>query len=268
MIVGISYSLVSTWGLNTNDLRKVLFEFGKRHIETMTSEGVIAEQTELQLTTFNSPSKCPFDPNRIDIVLDKAFKFQMPQDNPVAEASTSSLAFQIIDLRDSVNAIFGGRFGDRLLVLPQERHLVELFKSCGSPEEFAYRVASLGGLTTAINTASLKKTILRVNNKSNGNIIKKKDDPKNLKSLDMLGIFLRNRHAGENVNTVMDCFRGFNWLRRMYPIHTDRATGVLDAFKYFGIDYPVTDFQKAWKRLLEKYRDTLQSLLIALKAND
>jgi len=49
------------------------------------------------------------------------------------------------------------------------------------------------------------------------------------------------------------------------PIHTDNAKGVIDSMNYFGIDYPITDYEKAWKKLLESYRDTLKLMLIVSK---
>ena len=259
IIVGISRTLTSIWGLNRDDLRKVLFEYGKRHIGDMISEVAMGDRTELQLTTANSPKKCPFDPKRIDIAFNKPLGFAGPIENPVASAGPSSLAFQIVGLRDSINAMFGEKFGGRLLTLPQERHLVELFKSCASHEEFTHRVASLGGLATAIDTAPLKRLSLK--SKTEG----KEPKPKRLKPLDLLGAFLRSHFDENEAIVVMDTLQGFNRLRRMYPVHTDRADGVLAAHQFFHIDYPVSDYQTAWGDLLREYRHTLELLLQLLK---
>jgi len=259
IIVGISGTLTSMWGLSRDDLRRVLFEYGKRHIRDMISEGAMSTRTELQLTTANSPKKCPFNPKRINLAFNTPLSFAGPVENPVASAGPSSLAFQIVDLRDAINAIFGEKFGGRLLTLPQERHLVELFKSCTSREEFTHRVASLGGLATAIDTTPLKRLSPRSKTE------KKESTPKERNSLDLLGAFLRRRYDGIEANTVMDNLQGYNWLRRIYPIHTDRTHGVLAAHQFFNIDYPVSNYQMVWEHLLKEYRRTLELLLQLLK---
>ncbi|MBL7177419.1 MAG: hypothetical protein ISS66_16470 [Desulfobacteraceae bacterium] len=259
IIVGISGTLTSMWGLSRDDLRKVLFEYGKRHIGDMISEVSMGARTELQLTTANSPKKCPFDPKRIDIAFNTSLSFAGPLENPVASADPSSLAFQIVGLRDAINAIFGEKFEGRLLTLPQERHLVELFKSCTSREEFTHRVASLGGLATAIDAAPLKRLSPRSKTEE------KEPTPKKRNSLDLLGAFLRRHYDENEANTVMDNLQGYNRLRRIYPIHTDRAGGVLAAHQFFNIDYPVSNYQMAWGDLLKEYRRTLELLLQLLK---
>ncbi len=219
IIVGISGTLNSMWGLTRDDLRKVLFEYAKRHIGKMVSEGALVKQTEVQLTSVSAPSRCPFDPQRINIAFGVLLQFSLPAVNPLADAKPSSVAFQIVDLRDSINAIFGERFNGRILTLPQERHLVELFKSCGSREEFVCQVASLGGLAISIEPKSLKAL------RRDGGVKSKvrKDHPlksqENPKPLDLLGTFLRNRYPAGKVNAVMDALQNFNQLRRIYPIH-------------------------------------------------
>ena len=57
----------------------------------------------------------------------------------------------------------------------------------------------------------------------------------------------------------------FNHLRRMYPLHTDRSKGVLAALEFFGIEYPVQNYQAAWGKLLESYRSLLGEILSAVR---
>ena len=51
----------------------------------------------------------------------------------------------------------------------------------------------------------------------------------------------------------------------MFSIHTDRAKGVLSAYHFFEIEYPVSDRSYEWQKILEKYRDSLKILLDLLK---
>ncbi len=266
IVIGISGTLNSMWGLSENNLRKVLFEYGKRHVETMISEGTLANQTELQLTTFGAPAQCPFDPDRIDLFFDSPLEYSFSSENPLSNAEPTSIAFQIVDLRDSINAIFGEQFKGRLLTLPQERHLVELFKSCDGNEEFAYRIASLGGLSTSIESKTMKATHRKSKSepkKPNEKVSKRQGE---LKPLGLLGGFLRDRYSIDKTNEVMDVLQNFNKLRRMYPIHTDSAKGVLEAYRFFEIEYPISDHNYVWQKLLEKYRDCLKILLDLLKS--
>ena len=66
----------------------------------------------------------------------------------------------------------------------------------------------------------------------------------------------------------MEALKNFNKLRRMYPVHTDRAQGVLSAHRFFDLDYPVQDHAASGHRLLEGYRDTLEKLLALLKTGN
>jgi hypothetical protein len=226
IVVGISGTLESIWGLTKDNLRKVLFEYAKRRVTEKALEKTLGGHSEIQLATNSAPNLCPYDPSLINIDFTKPLQVDIPTENPVMQSAPTSLASQIVDLRDSINVIFGETSkGGRLLALPQERHLVELFKDCKDHETFAYRVSLIGRLATAINSFDLKKYVPIGQDK---------------KPLDILGDFLRNnRFPEDRVNAVMDTLKNFNNIRRMYPVHTDRADGVLSAHRFFSLDYPV-----------------------------
>jgi len=265
VLVGISRTLMSIWRIEGEELRKILFEYGKRHVRAKAAEGSLGGQSELQLTTANAPNRRPYDPNRIALQFGAPIQFPFPKENPIAAAEVASLPSQIIDLRDSINAIFGEKFGGRLLALPQERHIVELFKECRDHEDFAYRVASIGGLATAISPADLKRHIPKDPRAETKTRNAAKEKPSEQKPLDLLGAFLRANIPTKKVDPIMDALKNFNNLRRMYPVHTDRAEGVLPAHRFFGLDYPVRDHTAAGRRLLEAYRDILDKMLGLLK---
>ena len=64
---------------------------------------------------------------------------------------------------------------------------------------------------------------------------------------------------------VIETLRNINKLRQSYPVHGDRVEGVLKAHKYFEIEYPITDYSDAWKKVLNSYLNALQQLLKILK---
>ena len=75
IIIRISGTLSAIWGFADEDLRKILFEYGKRHISKLISEGAPIDCVGLQLNSYNFPEKCPFDPNQIDLNFDKPINF-------------------------------------------------------------------------------------------------------------------------------------------------------------------------------------------------
>lgn len=238
IVVAISRWLSTGWGLDKDSLAKVLFEYAKRHIREKVFDRTLGTHEEIELTTSNCPRKCPFDPVRIDMSFGKGYEFPVAQGNPVERADPLGLASQIIDVRDSIHALYGEKFGGRLLGLPSERCLLELFRTCGSQEEFGYRVPSLCTLATSFEG----------------------------RSIDDVGVLLRAKFSVEGVNPIMDELQKFNQLRRMYPVHTDRASGVMAAHKHFGFEYPVQNYQGAWTKLLSAYFEVLSRILELLKS--
>jgi len=266
VVVGVSGTLATCWRLGREDLKKVLFEYAKRHIRAKAEEGSLGGRSEIQLTTANAAKRCPFDPARVQLEIGTPVHFEMPKRNPVAAAESASLPSQIIDLRDSINAIFGETYRGRLLALPQERHIVELFKECKDHESFACRVASIGGLATAINPDDIRRHVpSRSASRKPEEKEKPPDSSKQETNFDLLGRFLRARYPENQVSPIMEALKNFNHLRRMYPVHTDRAGGVLSAHRFFNLDYPVQDHAAAGRRLLEAYRNMLANLLALLK---
>jgi hypothetical protein len=237
IVVTISRHLTVVWKLGEDALVKVLFEYAKRHIREEVFDGTLSTHEEIELTMSNCPKECPFDPSRIDMSFGKAYEFPVAKENPVVKADPSGLASQIIDLRDNINALYGEKFGGRLLNLPQERSLLELFRTCGSQEEFGYRVPSLCTLARSFEG----------------------------KTIDEVGKFLRDKFPAEKVDLIMDVLQRFNRLRQNYPVHTDRADGVIAAYKHFGLEYPIEDYQAAWMKLLNAYLEVLKRILELLK---
>jgi hypothetical protein len=252
IVVGISSTLESKWGLDTETLERVLFEYAKRHIKGKVFDNTLSTYEEIQLTSLNAPDECPFDPTLIEMSFGSEYTFPVSDRSVAERAAPPTLAAQIIDLRDNVNALFGDRFKGRLLGLPQERSLLELFHECDSQEEFTYRLVALCGLAISIDTNYIRKQI------------EASDDQK---SLDVLGEFLRKYFSDKKANQIMGRLQNFNRLRRMYPVHTDRARGVMEAHKFFDLDYPVRDYQAAWIKLLEAYSHTLELLMKLLKSD-
>jgi len=228
IVVGISRTLETSWGLEPESVNRVLLGYAGQFVRDKLLNGTLSKREEIQLSTYNTPGHPPFDPKTIHLPFDVPYQAQSAITDLTENRPKEALASEIIDLRDSINALSGEKFGGRILGLPQERSLSELSRTCNSTEEFAYRVASLAGLATSIETSYIKAEVGSVENKG---------------PLDLLGEFLRSRSPTQDTSLIMDTLQNLNRLRRMYPVHTDRASGVMGSFAFFGLEYPVQDYR-------------------------
>ncbi|HZK70555.1 MAG TPA: hypothetical protein VFD03_03415 [Clostridia bacterium] len=247
--VGISGTLNACWGLSEDNLIKVLFEFAKRNLQNKLKEGTLGEHEELVFTTANiDSSKPPFDPDRIDYP-GKGIHVIMPAIQIEKNLPQLELASRIIDLRDNINAIFKERHKKSLLILPQERGLVELMKNADSQEEFMYRLSALATLSSSLNLEALRN-ITGINDKTQ-------------KSIALLEAYLSKQNG--DCSDITNILKNINRLRQGYPTHGDQVDGVIKSFKFFNIEYPISDYDFAWKTLVLNYLHVLELLLEHIK---
>ena len=157
----------------------------------------------------------------------------------------SSDLTSIIEIRDYINAIFKERHGGKLLILKEERDVLQFFISTNSSEEFIYRLSALRNVVTNLNEAILRE-------------ITKIDDSQ-VKSLSLLEKYLLTYNNYDDFSIKV--FRSINRLRQAYPIHGDNINGVQDAHKFFKLEYPISDYSESWKKLLINYLDALRRIL-------
>ena len=243
-VVGITRELNYNWRLNDEDLVKVLFEFGKRHIIQKIKDRTLAESEELLLTTSNSSDNCPVDPSRIPNPNGARFEVEITNERIMDNPDFQQLAASIIDTRDNINAIFHQKHKEKLIDLVEERDLLQFFRDATSQEEFFFRLCALRNAVTNLNIKMLRQ-LTRVNDFQ-------------IRSIGLLKIYLQQ--LGSFDSSIIETFIRINRLRQGYPIHGDRVEGVLDAHAYFNIEYPAKDFSNAWKTLLLHYLDALKKL--------
>lgn len=244
--VGITETLADSWRLSDTDLVKVLFEYGKRHVIQKIKDGTLAEREELWLSTTSHPAICPFDPSRIEVKNGVPFEVEIPEKPLMQNQNEIKLASSIIDARDNVNAIFKQKNKENLLLLDQERNLLEFFRPANSKEEFSYRVTALGNIVGNLNVKVMKK------------ITKIHDS----KSISLLDAHLKNLTGKEE--GLIKVFKNLNRIRQSYPVHGDHVEGVLETHSFFKLKYPVENFDEAWKVLLMNYLSALKDLLLIL----
>lgn len=256
VMIGVSGTLASCWGFpregfQKEDLKKVLYELTKRHVKNKIKEGSVEQFEELQLNTGNIETERPYDPNRVTMDFGEPIIVITEE---VAEHTYSEpeiYAEQIISLRDHINALSKEKLRGQLLMLPQERAIIELYKKCSSVEEFSHRVSALEELATAFNTKLIRK-ILGVGET-------------NLKSIALLKELIECHIGLSNAEMIIAPLKHLNRLRQGYPRHTDTAEGVLNAYRFFNIEYPIKNCETSWRKLLEHYRDILDKLYRILR---
>ena len=247
--VGVSGTLESCWNLTNAHIVKVLFEYGKRHIVQKLKDGALTGSEELLLHTGNAEVPCPFDVSRIENPAGARIEVDVGGQQLMQDATFLQLASTIIDTRDNINAIFHSIHKEKLILITEERDLLQFFRDASSQEEFFYRLCALANAATGFNIYILRQ----ITNITDARI----------KSISLLENYLQD--LGVPSSPIISTLRSINRMRQGYPVHGDRVQGVLEAHKYFGLQYPVNDFSNAWRILLLNYLNALQSLLRGLK---
>jgi hypothetical protein len=66
LLVCIEGNRKATWSLSEQNLKKVLFEIGKRELEGRFTDGALPDVINVHVSFTSHPgSRCPFDPERI-----------------------------------------------------------------------------------------------------------------------------------------------------------------------------------------------------------
>ena len=247
--VGVSGSLSACWDLTDDQLLRVMFEYGKRHVIQKVKDGTLGDEEELELNTYNAECPCPFDPSRLENPINAVVKINTTAKKIMENKTFLQLASAIIDARDNINAVFFGKYKDKLIIVGEERDLLQFFRDAETQEEFFFRMCALANAVTKMNIECLRKLT--------------KITDKDFKSIKLLEEYLKKKNISDS--KIIDVFRNINKMRQGYPVHGDRVKGVIDAHNYFSLDYPVTNYSAAWKTLLTYYRDSLHCLLENLK---
>lgn len=247
--VGASGTLKAGWNLNDTTLIKVLFEYGKRHIIQKLKDGALSESEELLLTSHNAEIPCIFDPRRISEPNGAKEEIDFKDAQIMQNPNFLQLASSIIDIRDNINAVFFNVHKEKLILVREERDLLQFFRDATTTEEFFFRLCALANASTALNVPTLR------------NITCISD--KQIKSISLLEKYLEN--IGVSSSEIIKILRSINRMRQGYPVHGDQVEGMLEAHEYFNFKYPVTDFSNTWRTLLSNYLNALQILFEGIK---
>lgn len=245
-----SGTLQSVWGLTDAQVAETSATAATSILLSTASEGTLDKLQPIQLNTYTAPEHPPTQPQVLPGVV---FSIPEPEKPRPRRPSFSFLSDDIAEIRDQINAISGDLLGDRLLELPQERAILDVYKPAETPEEFRSRVQSLAGICTAMN-----KTIM-------GNYLKK-ESTRDIGSILLLEELLCTFASPDKVTEICNVLKNVNELRKGYPAHGDNTEKFLSAHDFFGISYPITNHESSWERILGAYFRAMK-LLTQVLAN-
>lgn len=248
IIVSISFILCSMWGYETNDLEKILLQIAKDKIIEKLKEGTLNDFEQIMLLSNNSPAESPYQPQYLIDASEAEYEVEIGEKPLNTQVVENKLAASIIETRDIINAIFYQKHHQKLLLLDEERNLLDFFKPATSEEEFSHRIASLGQISRHLNIEILRKITGETDSK--------------IKSIQLLEKLLNKLEVQEK--GITNTLKFLGRIRQGYPMHTDIA-GVIEGLKFFNIKYPIENYEQTWQILLTNYLQILQSLFKAFE---
>ncbi|MBU2045885.1 MAG: hypothetical protein KJ712_04040, partial [Bacteroidetes bacterium] len=230
--------------IDYKNLAKILLQFAKDKVVEKIKEGTLNAHEEIVLLTTTHPDICPYDnPDNLVDVKNAEFWVEIGHKNIGEEINENKLAASIIEIRDLINAIFYNKYKSKLLLLNNERNLLDFFKTAISEEEFSHRISSLGDVSRNFNIDILRK-ITQISDSQ-------------VKSLQLLdSFFIQNEKDSTKVTEIL---KHIGRIRQGYPIHSDN-TGITKSLGFFKLPYPIVNYEQAWLLLLNQYLLVLKEL--------
>lgn len=219
------------------------------YVLELAREDQLAELSPFKLNTYSAPKFPPEEP-RIEAGTVQAVV------TATVGPSVSSLTFlseDISEVRDQINALAKNLWGDRILLLSQERPLLDMYKNAKSAEDFRARIQSLGIIVKDLNRPPLAKAAGVA-------------DPKDVGDFILLEGALKSIAAESEVGAICATFKQINFLRQGYPTHGDNADKFLQAHRHFRLPYPIADFSAAWEAILGNYFSAMKEIRTLLSA--
>jgi len=248
-----SGTLEAVWDLTDSEVAEASAMAAAPIIASIASRSALNQLEHIELNTYTASRQPPIDPCATPgtLIPIPEHPHPMPQ-----AAGLSFLSCDISELRDQINALSNDLIGGRLLELPQERAILDVYKSAETQEEVRYRVQALAGVCVAINKSRL------------GTFLGKQSTTE-VGSITLLQEFLEKKVGPDDASKVCSALKNINELRKGYPTHGDNTDKFLHAHDFFGIPYPIEDYATAWEKILETYWRAMEMLrdILASKRN-
>ena len=238
-----SRTLQTVWRVSNYQMARIAASLATPYVLELAREDRLGDLSPFKLNTYSAPKSPPEEP-RIESGTIQAILATEP---PMMQPSISFLSEDISEVRDQINALTKSLWGDRILLLSQERPLFDMYKNAKSAEDFRARIQSLGIIIKDLNRDALA-TAAGI------------QDPKDIGNFILLEKALGALTTAPEATAVVATFKQINFLRQGYPTHGDNAERFLRAHKHFGFPYPIADFSSAWEVILGKYFSAIKEL--------
>jgi len=246
VMINTSGTLQAVWRQSDSQVAETSSTAAASIITDVASRGALNELQTIELNTFTAPKVPPKEPLFVPNALIPIPDLPAP---PPSQPKFSIISDDIAELRDQINAISGTVLNGRLLELPQERAILDIYKPAGSPEEFRNRVQSLAGICIALN----KKLLGAVLGRDNASIA-------DTGSILLLEEYLSTIAGSQEATTICAVLKNVNELRKGFPTHGDNTDKFLAAHDFFKIPYPIENFSSAWDTVLGAYFRAMKQL--------
>jgi hypothetical protein len=244
-----SGTLEAIWRVSNVQLMQIAASFASTYVLELASEDRLAELSTFKLHTYNAPQSPPKE-----LRLEPGTVQAVPATHATPDpASYSFLSENISEVRDQVNALAKSLWGDRILLLSQERPLFDMYKDAKSTEDFSARIQSLGIIVKDLNRTTLAKATAE-------------KYPKDIPDFILLERALQSIANESEVSAICTTFKQINYLRQGYPTHGDNADKLLMAHQHFQLPYPIVDFSAAWETILGHYFNAMKRILSVMSA--
>ncbi|MEJ1380700.1 MAG: hypothetical protein RPT95_06995 [Candidatus Sedimenticola sp. (ex Thyasira tokunagai)] len=239
-----SGTLQAVWGLSDTQVAESSATAAASIITTVASRDALDELQPIQLNTFTVAKAPPTGPKASPGALIPIP--ESPESKPTPP-TFSILSDDIAEIRDQINALANALLGGRLLELPQERAILDIYKPAVTAEEFRNRVQSLAGICVAINKNIVGTHLGKSSTKGVGSIV-------------LLEELLSSFNGSKEAAAVCGVLKNINELRKGYPTHVDNTDKFLSAHDFFKIEYPIENYEAAWDAILGGYFRSMEKL--------
>jgi hypothetical protein len=252
----VSIQLQLNWGKGQSG-EKLLFQYAKDWITEKLKENSLPQYEDVVIMVADLPNLPSYKPEDLPQFAPSDYVVDLPKtevlkkdiknnseivkevvtiENNKSEVGNNERAHQLITIRDTINSLFNNDYNEKLLLLPQERNLLDFFKDANNEEEFMFRLISLACLAREMNVKKLRE-LTGIN------------DPE-IRSVQLLKKFIEGK---PNSEIIINVLYHLGKLRNGYPAHTDNSKNFVASYEYFQIKYPVVNYSESWNILLSQY---------------
>lgn len=153
---------------------------------------------------------------------------------------------KVIDELTHFNLMFLHKFGNRILRVNDLRTSVSIISKCTSEQEFPHHVASIANV---LNDFNLTNGNLSIDANTKGSINRLEELFQNMK-------YLTNNQPIKTLRAIIN-------LRNSFPIHSS-SDKFVSAWKELGLQYPIDNWDTAWKTILYQLWTSIRDLRLML----